>query len=162
MTLSDLASIGSFVSGLAVLVGLISLTIQIRHNTAQLVRNELNAAQQQFAGFRYAIVNHRDVAELWMKGAKDEPLDEVDAERFTTLLIDLCWSVFNVWERHGRGIGMNVPGAIPFLARALQSRCAMEAWRSVGVFFPPDFIQSVNAYAAGLRETAPELPPGSH
>jgi hypothetical protein len=35
MTLSDLASIGSLVSGVAVAITLIFLTVQIRQNTAQ-------------------------------------------------------------------------------------------------------------------------------
>lgn len=42
MTLSDLAAIGSFVSGLAVLVSLVFLYFQLRQVTAQVVQTEKN------------------------------------------------------------------------------------------------------------------------
>ncbi len=72
----------------------------VRQSTMQMRRNELNAAQAQFAGFRFAIVNNCDVAQLWAAGSKDGSLDEADETRYSTLLSELFWSVSNAWARH--------------------------------------------------------------
>jgi hypothetical protein len=114
-------------------------------------RDELNAAQAQFAGFRFAIVNNRDVAQLWTVGTKDGSLDEVDERRYSTLLNELFWSVFNVWERHSRGIATDVPGALPFLATLLTSRRGNAVWLEHQRFFPPDFIRAVDEAVAAAR-----------
>jgi predicted PurR-regulated permease PerM len=151
VTFSDLASIGSFASGMAVVVTLVFLTMQLRQNTAQMMRNELNAAQEQFARFRFAIVNSRDVAEMWTAGMQDGALDAVDEQRYVNLLNDLFWSVFNVWERHSRGIATDVPGALSFLAAILVSRRSQTVWQQFRHFFPPNYVQAVEDAVVAAR-----------
>jgi hypothetical protein len=80
---------------------------------------------------------------LWVIGSKDGSLDEVDERRYSTLLDELFWSVFNVWERHSRGIATDVPGAIPFLATLLTSRRGHAVWQEHQRFFPSDFVRAV-------------------
>ena len=71
MPLSDFAAIGSFVSGIAVLISLVYLSLQARQNAASFLRAENNATQSQNSAFRLAIVESRDVAQLWLAGLKD-------------------------------------------------------------------------------------------
>jgi hypothetical protein len=112
---------------------------------------ELDAAQARFSEWRFAIANNRDVAEIWVKGLKDAALDEVDEYRFTNLLTDLCWSVYNAWDRHARsGILSDVPNPIPFLVGLLASQRARKNWREYESLYNSEFVAEVNAALAKL------------
>ena len=76
MTLSDLGSIGEFIGSIAVIISLIYVAIQIRDNTRQLVRSELNQAVSLNSTLRMTIGNSGEYATLIVKGSKD--LDSLD------------------------------------------------------------------------------------
>ncbi|HEY2069305.1 MAG TPA: hypothetical protein VGG48_07110 [Rhizomicrobium sp.] len=105
MSLSDLASLGSFISGIAVVVTLLFLLLQVRQNTQALRRAEANATQSQASAFRLAIVTNRDVAQMLAAGAADDgTLDAVDELRFATLLGEIAWSSCHIWMREEGGL----------------------------------------------------------
>src|SRR5690349_20261350 len=105
MSLSDLASLGSFVSALAVLATLAFLFAQMRQYQSALLRAENNATQNQFSAFRLAIATNRDVAELWVTAQRDGgSLDQVDGERLGFLLEELFWASYHLWDRVQRGL----------------------------------------------------------
>ena len=92
MTLSDLAALGGFISGIGVLVTLIVLVIQVRQNNAALMRAEATATQASASAFRMEIAANRDVARLLTEGLKtDSMLDEADALRFDSLIGEIAW-----------------------------------------------------------------------
>ncbi len=105
MTLADLAAIGSFISGVAVVVTLIFLLLQMRQNT-QAVRAA--ASQAHAANFQQLLnpmIEHADVARLFRIGMGGvEPLTDDERTRF--LLI--CSGIFRFYEaarlqwRHGQ------------------------------------------------------------
>lgn len=85
MTLSDLASIGSFISGVGVLASLIYLSLQIRQNT-----KHSRALIQQGRVTRIVDASlHRaepTLAAIALKGGKGEqPLDEIEFSQFMNL-----------------------------------------------------------------------------
>ena len=64
-----LGNYGEFVGAIAVVATLLFLGVQIRQNTKQMRRLELNAAHEQFAHSRMAIATDRDWAELVLKAS---------------------------------------------------------------------------------------------
>src|SRR5580692_952978 len=105
MTLSDLAAIGSFVSGVAVVITLVFLVIQMRLNTAALKRAEYSAAQTAASAFRMTIVDNRDVATLLTAAlAQNGNLDETDNLRLQHLLTEILWFSWLVWDRQQTGL----------------------------------------------------------
>ena len=81
MSLSDLASLGSFVSGFAVLISLIYLALQVR----QAEKNQ-RALVQQARATRFADILLRlaepDMAAVYAKGLQGEDLSAVELQQF--------------------------------------------------------------------------------
>jgi hypothetical protein len=158
MTLSDLASIGTLVSGVAVLISLIYLAMQVRQNTASLQRAEANETQNQASVFRSSIVDNRDVAELWATGLKaDGLLDEVDELRFQTLVTEQLWWSYHLWDREQRGImpkgSWNTMS--PWLMATLTSGRGAKFWASHKSVTPHDYVQvvdeTIDAHQAAIQ-----------
>ena len=99
MSLSDLAALGSFASGIAVVISLISLTIQIRQNTRAMMRAEANVTQEQLSNWRLAIAQSAELPDIWNKGLRDDDLNEVEEVRYSMLLQDLTFAIFQIWHR---------------------------------------------------------------
>jgi hypothetical protein len=105
MTLSDLASIGSLVSGIAVLASLIFVGLQLRQNT-QAVRAEASQAHSQnWQNIVTPIIDNGEVARLWRLclGSINDLTDDENV-RF----LSLASGIFRFWEgsrlqwRHGQ------------------------------------------------------------
>jgi hypothetical protein len=81
MSLSDLASLGSFVSGVAVLISLVYLALQVR----QAEKNQ-RALVQQARASRIADIHLRlaepDMAAVYVKGQQGEDLSAVEFHQF--------------------------------------------------------------------------------
>jgi hypothetical protein len=104
VTLSDLASVGRFVSGLAVLVSLIYLARQTRQNTLELRQSELARTHEQFSNWRTRLIESPEVTELLRRGLSDpESIDETGRARIDLILEDLMWLNWQFWNR-SRGI----------------------------------------------------------
>jgi hypothetical protein len=82
MSLSDLASLGSFVSGLAVLVSLVYLSLQIRHNTrhSQALIQQGRAGRIAETALRLAELRESDGLDKCFNG--DTDADPKDVARF--------------------------------------------------------------------------------
>ncbi|HLJ52008.1 MAG TPA: hypothetical protein VKT24_01410 [Rhizomicrobium sp.] len=87
MTLSDLASLGSFVSGVAVLVSLVFLFFQLRQLNAQVAQNTRHARalvwQEATArGVNLMIATaDRDLCSAYIRGNGEEPTPDAIAHR---------------------------------------------------------------------------------
>ena len=68
MSLSDLASLGSFVSGAAVLASLIFLTVQVRQNTLAVQASAAEAQENEIQALFRSIIEAEDVATLYKLG----------------------------------------------------------------------------------------------
>ena len=146
MTLSDLAAIGSFVSGFAVVISLLALTLQMRQNTIALQRAEANASQNQASAFRLSIVNNRDVASLWTVGTTDNgTLDAIDDQRFGLLLSEMFWVCAHVFDRTTRGLfaAAEWNGARQWVATLLAQKCAALWWSSSKYAYPNEFVNEI-------------------
>ena len=87
MSLSDLASLGSFVSGLAILVSLIYAGLQLRAFAKAAHESRVVAWNADIQQFRMAIASDPDVARIYRDGLKDhDGLENIDQWRFGALM----------------------------------------------------------------------------
>lgn len=71
MSLADLASLGSFVSGIAVAITLIFLVIQMRQNTLAVRAAASQALSSAYADLSNITVTNGDMARIWRLGLSD-------------------------------------------------------------------------------------------
>ena len=157
MTLSDLASLGSLVSSIAVLLTLVFLLIQTRQNTVALSRAEAIAAQTAASPWRMAIVNDKDVARVIKAGYEDGDLDQIDEIRYQTALNEIIWFSALIWQREQ--IGLFPPGDWERTGRAmlplLVARRGAVWWDQNKASFPPGFSEDLDKIIAAQRITPP-------
>jgi hypothetical protein len=79
-------------TNIGVIVGLVFVAYEIHQNSlsleteARISRIEVyDATREAWQSWHLAIVENRDVADLWLRGKAGEPLDPVDAHRFELL-----------------------------------------------------------------------------
>ncbi len=105
MSFEQLSYLAQIVASIGVIVSLIFLALQIKHNTAALQRNEHNSTMEQWTVLRQAIAQNRDIAELMTSGLSGErALDAADQLRLEQMLQEYAWASFHVWDRTQRGV----------------------------------------------------------
>jgi hypothetical protein len=158
MSLEQASYLAQIVGGGAVVASLIYVGFELRQNTAQLLRNEANAAFGQNSAFRLTIVNDRDVAQVWIQGLTGgATLAPADRLRFDLLLTEQLWIGFHLWDRSRLGLtdkGQWSRGPMRGLAEMLSTRGGGEWWSRFKDRFPP-------AYAAAINEGLAAMPPSS-
>ncbi len=104
MTISDLGSIGEFVSSIAVVLSLLYLAFQVRQNTSQMKRAEMNATYEQSNATRQALLDE-SIAELAVK-TNESPGELTPAEliRMDALMNMAMWNNYNIWDRVKAGV----------------------------------------------------------
>ncbi len=157
MTLSDIASIGSLVSGVAVLVSLIYLAQQTRQNsrhTRALIQQ--GRATQGQAGIIQWIATDSSTAEIYLRGVEgDRTIDRVQFVRFLFLMI----SAFFAWEdsfyQHREGLVETErhTAMMATIKTILRGPGAMAAWQMGRTNFGSDFQSFVDGL---LSEAAAE------
>jgi len=152
MSLSDLAALGSFASGIAVVISLITLAIQMRQNTHAIMRTELNAAQEQNSIWRLALAGSAELTSIWTRGLRDEALTEIEERRFGFLLHDLLFAALQTFDRQNRGM-FDGPWdrAAPRFAAMLVTKRGAAWWERNKDVFPPNFIVAIEAAAVRVR-----------
>ena len=105
MSFEQLSYLAQIVASIGVIVSLIFLASQIKHNTAALQRNEHNSTMEQWTVLRQAIAQNRQIAELMTTGLSGErALDAADQLRLEQMLQEYAWASFHIWDRTQRGI----------------------------------------------------------
>jgi hypothetical protein len=153
MSLTDLASIGSFVSGVAVVISLIYLSIQIRQNTAH-----ERAAMQQGRSARTVDLllktAEADMAEAVMRGRMADPdLSAPELEKFLRATTAIFISFEDGYVL--RQSGMLDPSTIAGDDAALKNHILpwpgyRIAWEMLKAGMQPQFRDYVDALAANV------------
>lgn len=112
MTLQDLGSIGELVGGVAVVVSLIYLGIQIRHNTRGLEQNaELmrlsfeESIRREAIEFRSTIAQNPSLSSIWRRGLGTEPDLEVgERVQFELLMANVVSILRAQFDAESRGL----------------------------------------------------------
>ncbi len=104
MTLDDLGNIGEFLGAVCVIVSLVYLEIQVRHNT----RAVRSSAQQEIlgdmAGFISLLAGDSDTASCYELGLADSrDLSRAERLRFSLLLTRFFYGFSRVYDLHRDG-----------------------------------------------------------
>ena len=149
MSLADLGSIGEFIGSIAVIISLIYVAIQVRDNTRQLVRSELNQAVSLNSTLRMTIGNSGEYATLIVKGSKDlDSLDQVERLRFDAYMEQLFYLAIGDWVREQSGVWE--PGTwnrsyAKKIRELLAQNGAKQWWRENNEQFREEFRQAVES-----------------
>jgi hypothetical protein len=157
MSLSDLASLGSFVSGLAVLASLVFLYFQIKQLSAQAKQSEKNqqAAIRQARITRifdwYMGLKDAAVADVWRRGLEgDDALSETELAQFTSIMSALFLHAEDSFYQHEAGL-LNEAAFLTFskgLGGTLQLPGARAAWKFLNGNFNPGLAEYVDRLLA--------------
>lgn len=100
MTLADLASIGSFISGIAVLISLIYLTLQIRQNTMA-HRALAQQSRTNFLKDHLHLVADPGIASVYVRGIAGDPnLTAVELTQFFSVMRSWCIGMSEIVWAH--------------------------------------------------------------
>jgi hypothetical protein len=147
MSLSDLSSIGSLISGVGVMISLIYLALQIRQssrNQQATIHHDRVARMQEFTA---SIASDRESMDCWIRGnAGDDTLDPNQTCRYG-ILVFADMLLFQEYF-HQRHEGMLNAARYTTNLRILRSQCPelgfRAAWHTMAPMFEPRFVASVN------------------
>jgi len=149
MSLQDFTNLAEIVASVVLIVSLVFVGYQMRQNTNQLQRNEHNSTMAQWSTIRMALVENRDVAEIWRMGLHGElDLDATDQFRLESLLAEQLWAAYHVWERTKRGIlkeGRFQEAVAPLAPAWLSTPRGEPWWSDAKRNYPPLFVADVDA-----------------
>jgi hypothetical protein len=153
MSFEQLSYLAQIVASIGVIVSLIFVGLQIKHNTGALQRNEHNSTMAQWTVIRQAIAQNRDIAELMTTGLSGErALDAADQLRLEQVLSENAWAAFHIWDRTQRGVfpkGTFEATAGAYLCGLLRTARGEAWWRSAKhTGFIPGFVLDVDAVLA--------------
>ena len=154
MSLSDLSSIGSLISGVGVIISLIYLSLQMRQtslNQQATIHHDRVARMQEFTG---SVASNRESMDCWIRGnAGDDSLDTNQVCRYGMLVFADMLLFQEYFHQHQEGM-LNTARYTTNL-RILRSQCPevgfRAAWRTMAPLFEPRFAQFVDQL---MQETA--------
>jgi hypothetical protein len=141
MTLNDLASLGSFVSGLAVLVSLIYLATQVRQATKH-TRAQIS---QAIVDRRVDIQMHQasaELSEIVMRGRRgDETMTALEVARFMSWARSQFWNAEDIFLQYREGmLRKEMYGSFrSSMVNIMRGAGMQTAWESLRLSFIPDF-----------------------
>jgi hypothetical protein len=153
MSFQQVSDLAQIIASIGVIVSLIFVGLQIRHNTGALQRNEHNATMAQWTVIRMAIAKDRDIAELMTAGIHGErSMDAADQLRLEQMLQEYAWASFHIWDRTQRDVfpkGTFEATAGAMICDLLRTRRGEAWWCSAKhVGFIPGFVADVDALLA--------------
>ncbi len=155
MDIMELGAIGELVGGIAVLVTLVYLALQVR-NGNEIARD---SASQQWTDFNFTmaagVANDRALAEVWVRGGADfQGLDPVDQQR----MIFFEWRALELWHhtfhQHRRGILPNEHWTkieAIFRGPIGERESLQEAWQTFRVTYDPAFQDLIDPVLGAPR-----------
>ena len=166
MNLEALGNIGDFVGGIAVVVTLIYLAVQIRQNTRQVQQSVELARAAAVKGANamepsiLAIAQDAELARIFREGLTDYSTLGADEQIRFTMVFGALITSFSVSLTEQRMLGIQDQGLIGDqalgLSRFLRTPGGREWWTHHGPTYPADFQELVNETVLG-ESSAPAV-----
>ena len=160
MTLSDLASLGSFISGIAVLISLVYLALQVRH-AANAQRSETQSSATQRRMDYLMNVTSADLAAASLKGGSGDPdISPLQLFQFS-LSIQAAWTNWEdeFFQHHDGMFDERRFHLATVVARDMFHFPGMRAlWRTSRMNFHPKFVAHMNRL---MQEVTPTMKSGN-
>jgi hypothetical protein len=150
MSLQDLASLSTALSGIGVIFTVIYAALQIRNNTREVRATAFQQVVNSFASISFDIAKDRTLSDLYLRGGRDiKALDDVEHAQYTLMLLSFLRRAENVFfqtethmlhEQHWFGIRESTRAVMaPPGARA--------CWAEIRTRFNPQFAEFVDELA---------------
>ena len=152
MTLSDLASLGSFVSGFAVLASLIYLALQVRQTKRNQQIEIRHSRVSRIVELHLALADP-GVADAWLHGsASPEAMTQTELSQF----INLCRALFFHFEDsfYQREEGLLNDAAFETVVAGVRFSARSPGWRAAWKMARPNFGGPFLAFMDGLVAAA--------
>jgi hypothetical protein len=108
MDLTQLANLGEFIGGVAVLVTLIYLALQIRQNTNTTNASADLEAAKLMANWHARVSDNAALADLWDGAAADsQDMNEDERRRFLWFIAEYFFIAEGLWRQNRRGLLSN-------------------------------------------------------
>ena len=153
MSLEQVSFLAQIIGSVGVIVSLVFVGVQVRHNTRALERNEHNSTMAQWTVIRQAIAGNREIAELMSDGLRGErALDAADQLRLEQMLAEYAWASFHIWDRTQRGVfpagtfEATAGALLSVVLRTPRGGAWWQAHKHVG--FLPEFVRDVDVVLA--------------
>ena len=156
MNWSAISAIADLIAAIAVVLSLLYLAAQIRHNTRELDEQNrsyrvgsLNEVASNFSDLRGSIIDDQALASLWVRGRDDlQSLDRVERLRFDYLAVQMfwCWAMLYLYRQQDvmdeRVMDLSVAN-LPLYA---SGRGIREWWRTSPhrSEYPPEFAAEID------------------
>jgi hypothetical protein len=148
MTLSDLASLGGFVSGVAVLISLIYLALQVRQNR-QHVAAQISQSRMQYGTSRLDhYIADREILDLMLRGGQgDSNLSAAEITRYGFLVLTTVMGMEDEFRQYQAGLISEElhNGFVRRAARPFQRLGWRAMWTAQRDGFEPDFQAFVDS-----------------
>jgi hypothetical protein len=148
------ASIAEIISAAAVVMSLIYVSMQIRHNTAAVQADTFKEVAAEWGGLQMAIIENSDFADILVKAEAGDSLTPSESYRLSTWV----FYMFTNWEQAFLGHERGLLGEEEWLGwdRYYKWLVSQEhfssAWQSNPVEgYAPSFIQYVNQHLDSIN-----------
>lgn len=122
------------VTNLGVIAGLVLVAYEIQQNNVALDRDARIAQVQvtdgirgQWQNWEYAIIENRDLSDIWMRGNEAEPLDALEEFRFGMLASEMYRLTAQNFRQYSLIDGVPADWAVYQLARSAQRSPRLKA-----------------------------------
>ena len=148
------ASVAEIISATAVVISLLYVAIQIKHNTVAVQANTFKEVATEWGGLQLAIIENSDFAKILVKAESGESLTPSEAYRLSTWI----FYMFANWEQAFLGYERGLLGEEEWLGWDRYYRWLVNqnhfrsAWEANPVEgFAPSFIQYVDQHYDSLN-----------
>ena len=104
MDLEALGNVGDFIGGIAVVITLVYLTFQIRHNTATVRASTIQASSAVFAEVMDLFTHNASMLETFAKGSRDfDDLTSVEKQLFASIMGSILYRIESILTQYNLG-----------------------------------------------------------
>jgi hypothetical protein len=156
MSLTDLASIGSLISGVAVLISLIYMNQQTRQNTKHTMALIEQGRTAAIAEWLNMLASDPVLMESYLRGsAGDQTMSDIDAARFVVLSTARFYSYEDQFHRHRDGLlgEAKYAGVVSAAKASLRFPGARASWTLMRGTFDTEFQDFMDKL---MHEVPPE------
>ena len=156
------AHVAHIVNAVAVTATLLYVGLEMHHNSVTAERLNRDATFQQNLQIQLAIGEHRDIAEMLIKGEGDAAaLDAADQLRFDRILTATMRGYQQIWEREQLGSfpeGNFFNEVAPGFRPHLNTPGGRAWWQNRKLAYPAGFVRDVERALADVARTkAPQV-----
>jgi hypothetical protein len=161
LTLQDLGAIGELVGGLAVIVTVIYLAIQIRHGIKGYQSTAILESTSHFSNLQLEIAKFDNLLEPWSKAERREPLDALEQRRVIQIVSSYLIGFENMFSQYQNHMMENTAYDVRrvVMASFMTYTGVYDWWQTMGrVQFPPDFVADIEQAIIDFNITLPSEP----